>query len=58
MESQRRRLREHLQEFITALARRVPHPARHTEAAIAADAEALRRQAEAKLAALAVAERL
>lgn len=45
-------LRARLRELIAALDRRVPHPARRTEAAIAADAAALKREAEARIAAL------
>jgi hypothetical protein len=42
-------LRARLRELIAALDRRVPHPARHAEAAIAADAAALKREAEARI---------
>jgi hypothetical protein len=45
-------LRARLREVIAALDRRVRQPARHTEAAIAAEAAALRRQAEDRIAAL------
>lgn len=45
-------LRARLREVIAALDRRMRHPARHTEAAIAADAASLRREAEDRLAAL------
>ena len=45
-------LRAHLGEVIAALDRRVRHPGRHTEAAIAADAATLKREAKARLAAL------
>jgi hypothetical protein len=50
--SDRFNLRARLREVIAALDRRVRQPGRHTEAAIVADAAALRRQAEARIAAL------
>ena len=45
-------LRARLREVIAALDRRVRHPGRDTEAAIAADAAALKRQAEDRIAVL------
>lgn len=45
-------VRARLRELIAALDRRVRHPGRHTEAAIAADAAALKREAEARIATL------
>jgi hypothetical protein len=45
-------LRVRLREVIAALDRRVRQPGRHTEAAIVAEAAALRRQAEDRIAAL------
>lgn len=45
-------LRVRLMEVIAALDRRVRHPHRHTEAAIAADAAALKHEAQARLEAL------
>jgi hypothetical protein len=45
-------LRARLREVIAALDRRVRQPGRHTEAAIAAEAAALRREAENRIAAL------
>ena len=46
------RLRRRLQELIAAIDRRVPHPARHGEAQIAAEAATLRREAATRLAVL------
>jgi hypothetical protein len=45
-------LRARLRELIAALDRRVRQPSRRTEAAIAAEAAALRREAEDRIAAL------
>ena len=45
-------VRARLREVIAALDRRVRHPARQAEAAIAADAASLKRQAEDRIAAL------
>ena len=45
-------LRSRLREVIAALDRRVRQPGRYMEAAIAAEAAALRRQAEERIAAL------
>lgn len=50
--SERLTLRARLMEVIAALDRRVRHPNRHTEAAIVADAAALKREAQARLDAL------
>jgi hypothetical protein len=50
--SERVDLRARLMEVIAALDRRVRHPGRHTEAAIASDAAALKREAEARMAVL------
>ncbi|OFW02754.1 MAG: hypothetical protein A3I61_16440 [Acidobacteria bacterium RIFCSPLOWO2_02_FULL_68_18] len=50
--SERLDLRARLLEVIAALDRRVRHPGRHTEAAIAADAAALKREGEARMAVL------
>ena len=50
--SDRFELRTRLREVIVALDRRVRHPGRHTEAAIAGDAAALKQQAEDRIAAL------
>ena len=45
-------LRARLREVIAALDRRMRQPGRHTEAAIAAEAAALKHQAEDRIAAL------
>lgn len=50
--SERLTLRARLLEVIAALDRRVRHPHRHTEAAIVADADALKREAQARLEAM------
>lgn len=50
--TERLTLRARLTEVIAALDRRIRHPGRHTEAAIAADAAALRREAQARIEAL------
>lgn len=47
--SERLTLRARLKEVIAALDRRVRHPGRHTEAAIVADAAALKLEAQARL---------
>jgi hypothetical protein len=50
--SDRRNLRARLTEVIATLDRRLRHPGRHTEAAIAADAAVLKREAQARIDAL------
>lgn len=45
-------LRARLTEVIAALDRRLRHPGRHSEAAIAAEAAALKREAQARIDAL------